>query len=105
MVRLRDLTARARAGKLTREDMEGGTFTISNHGIGGSLLASPIVLPPGQTAIVGAGKLQQRVIVAETGQFEARPMMYVTLTVDHRVLDGQQTNAFLTSFVSDLCSV
>jgi 2-oxoglutarate dehydrogenase E2 component (dihydrolipoamide succinyltransferase) len=97
--KLRDLTARARAGKLTREDMEGGTFTISNHGTGGSLLAAPIVLPPGQAAIVGAGKLQQRVTVSENGQFEARRMMYVTLTVDHRVLDGQQTNAFLTKFV------
>ncbi len=103
--KLRSLTARARAGKLTREDMEGGTFTISNHGTGGSLLAAPIVLPPGQAANVGAGKLQQRVMVAEDGQFKARPMMYVTLTVDHRVLDGQQTNAFLTHFVEAIRSL
>ena len=100
--RLRDITTRARAGTLTRQDMEGGTFALSNHGVSGSLLAAPIIIPPGQAAIVGAGKLQQRVIVNAAGQFEARPMMYVTLTVDHRVLDGQQTNAFLTEFVKAL---
>jgi 2-oxoglutarate dehydrogenase E2 component (dihydrolipoamide succinyltransferase) len=98
--RLRELTARARAGKLTRDDIEGGTFTLSNHGVSGSLLAAPIILPPGQSAIVGAGKLQQRVVVAATGELKAKPMIYVTLTVDHRVLDGQQTNAFLTAFVA-----
>ena len=100
--KLRDLTGRARAGKLTREDMEGGTLTLSNHGVSGSLLAAPIILPPGQSAIVGAGKVQRRVIVAENGSFEARPMAYVTLTVDHRVLDGQQTNRFLSEFVRSL---
>ena len=102
LARLRDLTTRARAGTLTRQDMEGGTFALSNHGVSGSLLAAPIIIPPGQAAIVGAGKLQQRVIVSAAGQFEARPMMYVTLTVDHRVLDGQQTNAFLMEFVTAL---
>jgi 2-oxoglutarate dehydrogenase E2 component (dihydrolipoamide succinyltransferase) len=85
--------------------MDGGTFTISNHGVSGSLLAAPIILPHGQAAILGAGKLQRRVIVCESGGrelFRIRPMMYVTLTVDHRVLDAQQTNGFLTAFVHAL---
>jgi 2-oxoglutarate dehydrogenase E2 component (dihydrolipoamide succinyltransferase) len=102
---LRDLTLKARSGKLTQADMDGGTFTISNHGVSGSLLATPIILPHGQAAILGAGKLQRRVIVCESGGrelFRIRPMMYVTLTVDHRVLDGQQTNGFLTAFVKAL---
>jgi 2-oxoglutarate dehydrogenase E2 component (dihydrolipoamide succinyltransferase) len=102
---LRNLTVKARSGKLTQADMDGGTFTISNHGVSGSLLAAPIILPHGQAAILGAGKLQRRVVVCESGGrelFRIRPMMYVTLTVDHRVLDGQQTNRFLTAFVSAL---
>jgi len=102
---LRDLTLKARSGKLTQADMDGGTFTISNHGVSGSLLAAPIILPHGQAAILGAGKLQRRVVVCESGGkelFRIRPMMYVTLTVDHRVLDGQQTNGFLTAFVTAL---
>ncbi len=102
---LRDLTARARSGRLTPADMQDGTFTLSNHGVSGSLLAAPIILPHGQAAILGAGKMQKRVIVCETGGrelFRVRPMMYVTLTVDHRVLDGQQTNGFLTAFVAAL---
>ena len=102
---LRELTNTARSGKLTQADMEGGTFTISNHGVSGSLLAAPIILPHGQAAILGAGKLQRRVVVGESGGRELlriRPMMYVTLTVDHRVLDAQQTNGFLTRFVAAL---
>jgi 2-oxoglutarate dehydrogenase E2 component (dihydrolipoamide succinyltransferase) len=102
---LRDLTLKARSGKLTQADMDGGTFTISNHGVSGSLLAAPIILPHGQGGILGAGKLQRRVVVCESGGrelFRIRPMMYVTLTVDHRVLDGQQTNGFLTAFVKAL---
>ena len=103
--RLRELTLKARSGKLTQAEMDGGTFTISNHGVSGSLLAAPIILPHGQAAILGAGKLQRRVVVCESGGrelFRIRPMMYVTLTVDHRVLDGQQTNGFLTAFVNAL---
>ena len=103
--KLREMTAKARAGKLTQADMQGGTFTLSNHGVSGSLLAAPIIIPDGQAAILGAGKMQKRVIVCETGGrelFRVRPMMYVTLTVDHRVLDGQQTNGFLSAFVAAL---
>ncbi len=102
---LRAMTEKARSGKLTQADMQDGTFTLSNHGVSGSLLAAPIILPHGQAAILGAGKMQKRVIVCETGGrelFRVRPMMYVTLTVDHRVLDGQQTNRFMTAFVAAL---
>ena len=102
---LRELTTKARAGKLTQNDLDGGTFTLSNHGVSGSILAAPIILPHGQAAILGTGKLQKRVVVCETNGrelFRIRPMMYVTLTVDHRVLDGQETNRFLEAFVAAL---
>jgi 2-oxoglutarate dehydrogenase E2 component (dihydrolipoamide succinyltransferase) len=103
--RLRELTTRARSGALTPEDVREGTFTISNHGVSGSLLAAPIIIPHSQTAILGAGKLQKRAVVIEADGKNAiaiRPMMYVTLTIDHRALDGQQTNAFLSAFVRAL---
>lgn len=99
--RLRDLTEAARNGTLAPEDVEDGTFTISNHGVSGSLLATPIILANSQAAILGAGKLQQRAVVVGDA-IQAKPMMYVTLTIDHRVLDAQQTNAFLTVFVQAL---
>ena len=97
--RLEDLTTRARAGSLEPRDVQGGTFTISNHGVSGSLLAAPIVINQPQSAILGVGKLEQRVRVAAGGGFEARPMLYVTLTIDHRALDGFQANAFLSRWV------
>ena len=99
---LDDLTGRARAGKLTGADVSGGSFTISNHGVSGSLLASPIILHAGQAAILGVGKLEKRVVVREIDGEDAiviRPMAYVTLTIDHRVVDGHQTNAWLSRFV------
>ena len=100
--RLDDLTRRARDGKLERSEVSGGSFTISNHGVSGSLLAAPIILHQGQAAILGIGKLQKRVVVREIGGEDAilvRPMAYVTLTIDHRVVDGHQTNAWLSRFV------
>ena len=103
--RLNDLTARARAGQLTGGDVSGGSFTISNHGVSGSLLASPIILHAGQAAILGVGKLEKRVVVREVGGQDSiliRPMAYVTLTIDHRVVDGHQTNAWLSRFVEIL---
>jgi 2-oxoglutarate dehydrogenase E2 component (dihydrolipoamide succinyltransferase) len=102
---LEDLTRRAREGKLDRSDVSGGSFTISNHGVSGSLLAAPIILHQGQAAILGVGKLEKRVIVREVGGQDAilvRPMAYVTLTIDHRVVDGHQTNAWLSRFVQIL---
>ncbi len=100
--RLSDLTTRARDGKLTGGDVSGGSFTISNHGVSGSLLATPIILHAGQAAILGVGKLEKRVVVRTVGGQDAiliRPMAYVTLTIDHRVVDGHQTNAWLSRFV------
>ena len=103
--KLDDLTRRARDGRLERSDVSGGSFTISNHGVSGSLLAAPIILHQGQAAILGIGKLEKRVIVREVNGQDAmliRPMAYVTLTIDHRVIDGHQTNAWLTRFVEIL---
>ena len=99
---LDDLTARARAGKLTGADVSGGSFTVSNHGVSGSLLAAPIILHAGQAAILGIGKLEKRVVVRDVAGADAiliRPMAYVTLTIDHRVVDGHATNAWLSRFV------
>ena len=103
--KLDDLTARARGGQLTGADVSGGSFTISNHGVSGSLLASPIILHAGQAAILGVGKLEKRVVVRTVDGVDAiqiRPMAYVTLTIDHRVVDGHQTNAWLSRFVEIL---
>jgi len=103
--RLDDMTRRAREGRLTGADVSGGSFTISNHGVSGSLLAAPIVIHQGQAAILGVGKLQKRVVVREVDGDDAiviLPMAYVTLTIDHRVVDGHQTNAWLTRFVEIL---
>ena len=100
--KLDDLTSRARSGNLSAADVSGGSFTISNHGVSGSLLASPIILHAGQAAILGVGKLEKRVVVRDVDGQDAiliRPMAYVTLTIDHRVVDGHQTNAWLTRFV------
>ena len=103
--KLDDMTRRARDGKLERSEVSGGSFTISNHGVSGSLLAAPIILHQGQAAILGIGKLEKRVIVREVNGQDAmliRPMAYVTLTIDHRVVDGHQTNAWLSRFVEIL---
>ena len=103
--RLDDMTRRARDGQLTAADVSGGSFTISNHGVSGSLLAAPIIIHQGQAAILGVGKLEKRVVVREIDGDDAiviLPMAYVTLTIDHRVVDGHQTNAWLTRFVGIL---
>jgi len=100
--RLGDLTERARSGSLDPKDVQNGTFTISNHGVSGSLVAAPIVINQPQSAILGVGKLERRVMVENVDGREEmviRPMCYVTLTIDHRVLDGFQANQFLTAFV------
>ena len=100
--KLEDLTGRAREGQLTGAEVSGGSFTISNHGVSGSLLAAPIIIHQGQAAILGVGKLEKRVVVREVDGDDAiliLPMAYVTLTIDHRVVDGHQTNAWLTRFV------
>jgi 2-oxoglutarate dehydrogenase E2 component (dihydrolipoamide succinyltransferase) len=103
--RLKDLVLRARESKLVAADVRGGTFTISNHGVSGSLLASPIIINQPQSAILGIGKTEKRVVVREVDGIDTiqiRPMSYVSLTIDHRVLDGHQTNLWLTAFVEAL---
>jgi 2-oxoglutarate dehydrogenase E2 component (dihydrolipoamide succinyltransferase) len=102
---LADLTGRARASKLSPADVRGGTFTISNHGVSGSLIATPIIINQPQSAILGVGKIEKRVKVKEVDGADVlaiRPTCYVSLTIDHRVLDGYQTNAFLSELVATL---
>jgi len=102
---LEQLIEKARREQLTARDVSGGTFTISNHGVSGSLFAAPIILARGQSAILGVGKLEKRVVVREVDgvdTIQIRPMAYVSLTIDHRVVDGHQTNAWLTRFVDML---
>ncbi|HEX4079608.1 MAG TPA: 2-oxo acid dehydrogenase subunit E2 [Rhizomicrobium sp.] len=99
--RLAELTENARGGKLMPADVQNGTFSISNHGVSGSLLATPIIINQPQSAILGVGKLQKRAMVREDA-IEIRPMAYITLTIDHRVLDAHQCNAWLTRFVETL---
>jgi 2-oxoglutarate dehydrogenase E2 component (dihydrolipoamide succinyltransferase) len=103
--RLQDLTQRARDGALSPDEVRHGTFSISNHGVSGSLVATPIVIPQPQSAILGVGKAERRpkVRMREGAEVvEVRPMCYVTLTIDHRVLDGYQANAFLTRWVEEI---
>ncbi len=100
--RLTDLTERARSGGLTPADVQKGTFTISNHGVSGSIIATPIIINQPQSAILGIGRMEKRVVVAQSYTHEVteiRPMIYVTLTIDHRVLDGFQANRFLSEWV------
>jgi 2-oxoglutarate dehydrogenase E2 component (dihydrolipoamide succinyltransferase) len=102
---LNDLVVRAREGRLTPADVRGGTFTISNHGVSGSLVATPIIINQPQSAILGVGKLEKRAVVVDEGGEERvaiRPRCYVTLTIDHRVMDGHQANRFLQTFVTRL---
>ena len=88
-----DLAGRARQNKISIEEMQGGTFTITNGGVFGSLLSTPILNPP-QTAILGMHKIQERPM-AIGGQVQVRPMMYVALSYDHRVIDGKEAVSFL----------
>ena len=102
---LQDITGRAKTNKLKPSDLKGGTFTISNHGVSGSLVASPIIINQPQSAILGIGKLEKRVIVKTIDGQDAiaiKPMAFVSLTIDHRVLDGHQTNMWLSRFVDCL---
>ncbi len=88
-----DYAVRAKQGKLKLEELQGGTFTISNGGIYGSLLSTPIVNPP-QSGILGLHKIEERPI-AVAGEVVVRPMMYVALTYDHRLIDGREAVTFL----------
>ena len=88
-----DLGARARDGKLSMEDLTGGTFTISNGGVYGSLMSAPILNPP-QSGILGMHKIEDRPVAVD-GKVEIRPMMYLALSYDHRIIDGSESVTFL----------
>ncbi|UUX48064.1 2-oxoglutarate dehydrogenase complex dihydrolipoyllysine-residue succinyltransferase [Nisaea acidiphila] len=88
-----DLGRKARDGKLTMQDMTGGTFTITNGGVYGSLMSTPILNPP-QSGILGMHKIQERPMVVN-GKVEVRPMMYLALSYDHRIIDGREAVTFL----------
>ncbi|HRD68902.1 MAG TPA: 2-oxoglutarate dehydrogenase complex dihydrolipoyllysine-residue succinyltransferase [Legionella sp.] len=92
---INDAATKARLGKLSMEEMQGGTFTITNGGVFGSLLATPIINPP-QTGILGMHKIEDRPVV-EKGEIVIRPMMYVALSYDHRLIDGKDSVQFLVS--------
>ncbi|MCZ6657693.1 MAG: 2-oxoglutarate dehydrogenase complex dihydrolipoyllysine-residue succinyltransferase [Gammaproteobacteria bacterium] len=94
-----DYGGKARTGKLSIEEMSGGTFTISNGGVFGSLLSTPILNPP-QTAILGMHKIQDRPMVVD-GEIVVRPMMYLALSYDHRLIDGREAVLFLVA-IKDL---
>ena len=88
-----ELAGKARDNKLTIEEMTGGTFTITNGGVFGSLMSTPIINIP-QSAILGMHKIQERPM-AINGKVEVRPMMYVALSYDHRIIDGRESVSFL----------
>ena len=88
------LGVKGKEGKLTMEEMTGGTFTITNGGTFGSLMSTPIINPP-QVGILGMHKIQQRPMVMKDGKIEARPMMYIALSYDHRIIDGREAVTFL----------
>jgi 2-oxoglutarate dehydrogenase E2 component (dihydrolipoamide succinyltransferase) len=88
-----DFGKRAKDGTLTAEEMTGGTFTISNGGVFGSLLSTPIINPP-QSAVLGMHRIEERPVVKD-GQVVARPMMYLALSYDHRLVDGREAVTFL----------
>ncbi len=90
-----DFGARAKAGTLTMADMTGGTFTISNGGVFGSLMSTPIINPP-QSAVLGLHRIEDRAVVRD-GQIVIRPMMYLALSYDHRLIDGREAVTFLVA--------
>ena len=90
---INELGQKARDGKITIEDLQGGTFTITNGGIYGSMLSTPILNPP-QSAVLGMHNIVQRPVVVD-GNVEVRPIMYLALSYDHRIIDGKEAVSFL----------
>ena len=97
---IKRLAVRAREGKISLEELGGGTFTITNGGVFGSLLSTPILNPP-QSAILGLHKIEKRAVVVDD-QIVIRPMMYLALSYDHRLIDGQQAVTFLVHMKESL---
>ena len=98
--KIQDFSTRAQEAQLTLDELQGGTFTISNGGVFGSLMSTPILNPP-QSAILGMHRIQERP-VAENGQVVIRPMMYLALTYDHRLVDGKEAVQFLVNMKESL---
>lgn len=102
---INDLASRARSRQLKPDDVQGGTFTITNHGVSGSLFAMPIINQP-QCAILGVGAIQKRVVVIQDSDGQdliaIRPMVYLSLTFDHRIMDGAIADYFLAAVVEYL---
>jgi 2-oxoglutarate dehydrogenase E2 component (dihydrolipoamide succinyltransferase) len=90
---IKDLAGRARNNKIKLDEMQGGTFTITNGGVFGSMLSTPIINPP-QSAILGMHNIVERPVVVD-GQVVVRPVMYVALSYDHRIIDGKESVSFL----------
>ncbi len=97
---IENFSTKARTGKHTVDDLKGGSFTITNGGVFGSLLSTPILNPP-QVAILGMHKIMKRAVVVDD-QIVIRPMMYLALTYDHRVLDGKEAVSFLVHLKQEL---
>ena len=91
---------KARDGSMSMEDLTGGTFTITNGGVFGSMLSTPILNPP-QSAILGMHNIQERPVVVD-GEIVIRPMMYLAMTYDHRIVDGKEAVQFLVSIKNSL---
>jgi 2-oxoglutarate dehydrogenase E2 component (dihydrolipoamide succinyltransferase) len=98
--KVNDLAERARAGKLSPDDVQGGTFTLTNHGTKGSLFATPVINQP-QSGILGTGMIQKRAVVIHDA-IAIRPMVYLSYTFDHRILDGASADSFLAAVVQAL---
>jgi 2-oxoglutarate dehydrogenase E2 component (dihydrolipoamide succinyltransferase) len=99
-LKIKELAMKARDNKLSLEEMTGGTFTITNGGVFGSLMSTPIINPP-QVAILGMHNVVERPI-AVNGKVEIRPMMYIALSYDHRIIDGRESVGFLVK-VKEMC--
>ncbi len=98
---INDIATRARAHRLNPDEVRGGTFSITNHGTSGSLFATPVINQP-QCAILGVGAVQKRAVVVEGDAIAVRPMVYLSLTFDHRILDGASADGFLAKIVEVL---
>ena len=92
---IKELSTKVRDGKITVDEMTGGTFTITNGGVFGSMMSTPIINPP-QSAILGMHNIIQRPVAVD-GKVEIRPMMYVALSYDHRIIDGKESVGFLVA--------
>ena len=97
---IKKISEKAKDGKLTIEDLQGGTFTISNGGVYGSMLSSPILNPP-QSGILGMHNIQKRAVVIDD-KVEIRSMMYLALSYDHRIIDGREAVSFLVNIKENL---